>query len=108
MAPSRRAAALAGVPYTTARGWVRRFGARSPELGVAFAALGGEPVRTPPGPRGFALVAIGAAFGAAAALPGWAAATIGGSLLAVIVCKTVGSAFDGSNPSPATTTQNSP
>ena len=47
----RPAAARLGVPYTTARGWVRRFGARGPELGVAFAALavelGGE--RCPPG-----------------------------------------------------------
>jgi hypothetical protein len=33
-----------GVPYTTARGWVRRFRARAAELGVAFAAveLGGR------------------------------------------------------------------
>jgi hypothetical protein len=71
----RPAAARAGVPYTTARGWVRRFGARVPELGVGFAALavdlGGEPVRPAASAGGFALQAIGAAFGAAAALPGW-------------------------------------
>src|SRR6266704_4332229 len=35
----RPAAARAGVPYTTARGWVRRFRALAPGLGVAFAAL---------------------------------------------------------------------
>lgn len=73
----RPAAARAGVPHTTARGWVRRFSARAGELGTAFAALavelGGEPVRPPADPRGFALAAIGAAFGAAAALPGWLA-----------------------------------
>jgi transposase len=34
----RPAAERAGVPYTTARGWVRRFRARAAELGVAFAA----------------------------------------------------------------------
>ncbi len=49
---SRPAAERADVPHTTARGWVRRFGTRAPELGVAFAALaaelGGEPVRPPP------------------------------------------------------------
>ena len=32
----RPAAARAGVPYTTARGWVRRFRARAPELGTGF------------------------------------------------------------------------
>jgi uncharacterized protein DUF6431 len=71
----RPAAARAGVPYTTARGWVRRFCARAGELGTAFAALavdlGGEPVRPAADLRGFALAAIGAAFGAAAGLPGW-------------------------------------
>jgi transposase-like protein len=73
----RPAAARAGVPHTTARGWVRRFGARAPELGVAFAALavelGGQAI-TPAGqPGGFALAAIAAASGASAALPGWLA-----------------------------------
>jgi len=73
---ARPAAAGADVPHTTARGWVRRFTARAAELGVAFAALavelGGEAVR-PAGEAGqFALAAIGAAFAAAAALPGWA------------------------------------
>ena len=73
----RPAAARLGIPYTTARGWVRRFGARAPGLGAGFAALavelGGEPVCPAADPRGFALAAIGAAFGAAAALPGWLA-----------------------------------
>jgi transposase-like protein len=74
----RPAAARAGVPHTTARDWVRRFAGRARELGVGFAALavelGGEPVRPAADPRGFALAAIGAAFGAAASLPGWLAA----------------------------------
>ena len=38
----RPAAERAGVPYTTARGWVRRFRARAAELGVAFAAVAVE------------------------------------------------------------------
>jgi hypothetical protein len=73
----RPAAAAAGVPYTTARGWARRFGARAPELGVAFAALavelGGEAVRPPADAGRFALTAVGAAFEAAAGLRGWLA-----------------------------------
>jgi hypothetical protein len=71
----RPAAARAAVPHTTARGWVRRFAARSGELGTAFAALavelGGEPVRPAAGAGRFALAALGAAFDAAAGLPGW-------------------------------------
>jgi hypothetical protein len=90
----RRAAAAAGVPYTTARGWVRRFAARAGELAVSFSALavelGGEAVRPLPDPLRSAVVAIGAAFTAAAGLPGWAAlgrwrfacAVTGGSLIA--------------------------
>jgi transposase-like protein len=73
----RPAAARAGVPHTTARGWVRRFGARAGELGTAFAALavelGGDAVRPPAEAARFALAGIKAAFGAAAALPGWLA-----------------------------------
>jgi hypothetical protein len=72
----RPAAAGLGVPYTTARGWCRRFTARGPELGVAFAALavelGGEPDRPADEPGRFALAAITAAFDAATCLPGWA------------------------------------
>ncbi|MGE5289748.1 MAG: DUF6431 domain-containing protein [Micromonosporaceae bacterium] len=83
----RPAAVRAGVPDTTARGWVRRFGSRARELGVGFAALavalGGEPVRPPGEPRGFALAAIGAAFGAAASLPGWLAVGLWGFASAV-------------------------
>jgi len=73
----RPAAARAGVPHTTARGWVRRFCGRAGELGIAFAALavelGGEAIRPAAGAGRFALAAIGAAFGAAAGLPGWLA-----------------------------------
>ena len=90
----RPAAAGAGVPHTTARGWVRRFAARAGELAVSFAALavelGGEAPRPRDDPRHLAVAAIGAAFAAAAALPGWgplgpwrfACAVTGGSLLA--------------------------
>jgi Domain of unknown function (DUF6431) len=74
----RPAAAHAGVPHTTARGWVRRFAGRGRELGVAFAALavelGGEAVRPAAEAGRFALAAITEAFGAAAGLPGWLAA----------------------------------
>jgi hypothetical protein len=72
----RPAAERAGVPHTTARGWVRRFAARGLVLGVGFAVLavglGGAAVTPPAGACGFALTAIGAAFAAAAGLPGWA------------------------------------
>jgi len=90
----RRAAAAAGVPYTTARGWVRRFAARAGELAVSFSALaaelGGEAVRPQPDRCRSAVAAIGAAFTAAAGLPGWAVlgrwrfacAVTGGTLLA--------------------------
>jgi hypothetical protein len=90
----RRAAAVAGVPHTTARGWVRRFAARAGELAVSFSALavelGGEAVRPQPDRCRSAVAAIGAAFTAAAGLPGWAVlgrwrfacAVTGGTLLA--------------------------
>ena len=90
----RPAAAAAGVPYTTARGWVRRFAARAGELAVSFSALavelGGEVVRPLPDRCRFAVAAIMAGFAAAAGLPGWAvlgrwrfaSAVTGGSLLA--------------------------
>jgi hypothetical protein len=76
----RPAAERAGVPYMTARGWVRRFRARAAELG-------GEAVTPPAGAGRFALTAIGAA---AASLPGWrrlgawrfASAVTGGRLIA--------------------------
>ena len=90
----RPAAAAAGVPHTTARGWVRRFTARAGELAVSFSALavelGGEVVRPVLDRLRWAVAAIGAAFTAAAGLPGWAVlgrwrfacAVTGGSLLA--------------------------
>ena len=90
----RPAAARLEVPYTTARGWRRRFTARGPELGVAFAALavelGGEPIRPAADAGRFALAAITAAFAAARCLPGWAgldlwrfaSAVTGGRLIA--------------------------
>jgi hypothetical protein len=90
----RPAAARIGVPYTTARGWVRRFAARAGELAVSFSALavelGGEVVRPLPDSLRWAMAAIGAGFAAAAGLPGWAVlgrwrfacAVTGGSLLA--------------------------
>jgi hypothetical protein len=90
----RPAAERAGVPYTTARGWVRRFAARAPQLGTGFAALavelGGPAVTPPEAVCEFALAAIGAAFAAAAGLPGWlavgvwrfASAVSGGTLIA--------------------------
>ena len=90
----RPVAARAQVPYTTARGWVRRFAARAGELAVSFSALaaelGGEVIGPAGPPCQLAAVAIGAAFTAAAALPGWAplgpwrfaCAVTGGSLLA--------------------------
>jgi Domain of unknown function (DUF6431) len=71
----RPAAARRAVPYTTARGWVRRFRCRAPELGAGFAALavelGGDALRPVADAGRLALAAIGAAFGAAAGLPGW-------------------------------------
>jgi len=93
----RPAAAAAGVPYTTARGWVRRFAARAGELAVSFSALavelGGEVIRPQPGRLRHAAAAVSAAFAAAAGLPGWAAlgqwrfacAVTGGSLIAANV-----------------------
>jgi Domain of unknown function (DUF6431) len=73
----RPAAARRSVPYTTARGWVRRFRRRALELGTGFAALavelGGDALRPVADAGRFALAAMGAAFGAAAGLPGWLA-----------------------------------
>jgi hypothetical protein len=73
----RPAAARVGVPYTTARGWLRRFIGRAGVLWVVFAALAvelGAEVFTPVADvGGYALAAIGAAFDAACSLPGWTA-----------------------------------
>jgi len=93
-AGARPVAERAGVPHTTARGWLRRFRCRAAQTGVAFAALavelGGEALAPPADAAGFAVAAIRAAFEAAVALPGWAAvgrwrfasAVSGGRLLA--------------------------
>jgi len=74
----RPAAEQAGVPYTTARGWVRRFQGRAQALGTGFAALavelGGDPVAPAADPGQFAVAATGTAFAVASALPGWLAA----------------------------------
>lgn len=93
----RPAAVAADVPYTTARGWVRRFVSRSAELAVAFAALtvevGGEAVTVVAefaDTAGRGLAAIASAFEAACSLAGWArlgrwrfvSAVSGGRLLA--------------------------
>lgn len=91
----RPAATRLCVPHTTARGWVRRFGARAQELAVAFAALAvefGAQVALGPvsGAARRAVEAISAAFEAACSLPGWSAlgrwrfasAVSGGRLLA--------------------------
>lgn len=72
----RPAARRLDVPHTTARGWVRRFGARCAELSVAFAALAvelaGEVIAAVADTAVDALAAIGAAFEAASSLAGWA------------------------------------
>jgi hypothetical protein len=71
----RPAAFGVGVPYTTAREWVRRFVARAGGLSVGFAALavelGGEVTAAVGDVGGRGLVAIGAAFAAAGSLVGW-------------------------------------
>ena len=79
---------------TTARGWVRRFCARTRELAVAFAALAAElagEIATPlPDVHRRALDALGAAWRAVSEFPGWlgcgrwrfASAVTGGKLIA--------------------------
>jgi transposase-like protein len=73
----RPAAERLGVPHTTARGWVRRFGRSARRLGVAIAALavdlGAEALTPLADPKRFALAAIAAAWRAVTALPGWLA-----------------------------------
>jgi hypothetical protein len=65
------------VPYSTARGWVRRFRARASTLAVAFAAVGvelGGPALTPMAdPLAWARRAISVSWWAASALGGWVA-----------------------------------
>src|SRR2546423_5092602 len=78
----RLAAAAAGVPHATARGWVRRFAARAGELAVSFSALaaelGGEVVRPLPDPLRSAVAAARAAVTAGARRPGLGAVGRGG------------------------------
>jgi Domain of unknown function (DUF6431) len=73
----RPAASAAGVPYTTARGFVRRFLGNAGRLAVGFGALavelGGEVVVPAGDARTGVLVAIRAAWRAAMGLPGWLA-----------------------------------
>lgn len=90
----RPAARRVDVPYTTARGWLRRFAARAAGWSVALAALavelGGAVVAVVSDASGHVLVAVGAAFGAACSLAGWGelgrwrfvSAVSGGRLLA--------------------------
>ncbi len=72
----RPVASALRVPYTTARGWLRRFVERSGEIAMSFAALAidlgaGELAGSPlPGSPG-AVGALRRAFAAACALPGW-------------------------------------
>jgi hypothetical protein len=91
----RPAALRADVPYTTARGWWRRFRQRAERLGSAFAALavelGGIAVRPVRHLEGWTLAAMAAAWQAGAVLPGWAvlgswrflSAVSGGRLIAI-------------------------
>jgi transposase-like protein len=90
----RPAAEAAAVPHSTARGWWRRFARRAEALAAAFAALGSDLgdvfVSPATGPVRRAIAAIGHAFCAACAFPGWhllghwrfANAVSGGSFLA--------------------------
>ena len=90
----RPAAARVGVPFTTARGWLRRFAARAGGWSVAFAALvvdlGGEALVPVIDGACYATAAIRAAFAGACSLPGWVrlsrwrfvSAVSGGRLLA--------------------------
>jgi hypothetical protein len=91
---ARPAAGAVEVPHTTARGWLRRFAARSAGLSMAFAAVtvevGGDVVAAVGDAARQTLAAIGAAFEAVGALVGWGvlgrwrfvSAVSGGRLLA--------------------------
>jgi hypothetical protein len=74
---ARPAAGVFDVPHTTARGWVRRLVGHSARLSVGFAGLavelGAEVVKAAGTAAAHVLAAIGAAYDAALALPGWAA-----------------------------------
>ena len=73
----RPAAEGVSVPYTTARGWCRRFRLRAPSTAVAFAALAvdlaGAVIAPVADLGGWALATIAAAWEAAMSLPGWLA-----------------------------------
>ena len=86
-----------GVPFTTVRGWWRRFRARAPTWWSGFAAvtveLGGQvPARWPTGPPAAAVAAIGEAHLAALArhpartppVWGFVSVIVGGTLLAPV------------------------
>ena len=90
----RPLAARLGVPYTTARGWWRRFAAGALRWAVVLSALavelGEDAVRPLSSPTRWALAALGAAWRAATGLPGWlsvglwrfVSAVTGGKLIA--------------------------
>ena len=90
----RPAAAGVGVPYSTARGWLRRFRSRAVGLSVGFAALavelGADVVAPVADACCYAIAAMRVAFEAACSLPGWvplgrwrfASAVSGGRVLA--------------------------
>src|SRR5260370_14560420 len=71
---ARPAAERAGVPHTTARGWLRRFRSRAAETRVWFAALavglGGEAILLAPRPPAVSPPPLPAALQPACALPG--------------------------------------
>lgn len=71
----RPAARRRAIPHTTARGWVRRFGVRAPDLAASFVALaidlGSEAIRPIANTASFALAAMKRAFRAACGMPGW-------------------------------------
>jgi len=73
----RPAAEQMAVPYTTARGWCRRFVARAPRVAMAFAALavelGGKALAPVGDRRVWALEAMAEAWRVASGLPGWLA-----------------------------------
>jgi hypothetical protein len=76
----RPAAEGVAVPYTTARGWWRRFASCAERLAVAFAALavelGGQMLAPAVEVECWALDAIRASWEAALSLPGWAAMSL--------------------------------
>ena len=84
----RRVAKRIGLPYTTVRGWARRFFARAGRIATMFAALavelGGEVITAPPDAGRAAVGAIGAAFRGAVDLPGWQTVGLSGFCSSVV------------------------